>query len=555
MKRLNAILIATTVLAGCAGATAPPPREQAAPRRTPSSTPAAGSPERARALETMKRATTFMVETVSTRGGYVWSYLSDMSRRWGEMEAYPTMIWVQPPGTATVGQVFLDAFHATGDAYYYEAAAKAADALVLGQHPSGGWNYMIDFAGEASLRRWYDTIGKNGWRLEEFQHYYGNATFDDGGTAESTRFLLRLYVERKDEKYRPAVDRALRFVLESQKENGCFPQRHPMTKEFVQNGQPEFPGYSTFNDEVAAKNIDVLLMAYRALGDEKMLEPVRRAMDCFLGLQLPAPQAGWSLQYGPDLKPAAARSYEPVGLSTKTTEQNLAELLNFYALTGEAKYLEHVPAALAWLDSVHLQQTPEHPAGYPALVALGTNRPMFVHRRGSNVTNGAYYFDQKPTKTIVHSKQIRPLDVEDVRARYAELRSQPVSVATAGSPLLASREQRGLQTLPRFFTGLDLPMSDMIRKKPRDPISPERAAKLSDELNAAGYWPTQLERISHPYRGPGPREVTPGDFSETEVGDEYDTSPYKSEDAPLGISTRAFVKNMHMLVRYLDETD
>ena len=38
-------------------------------------------------LETMKRATTFMVEKVSTSGGYVWSYLPDLSRRWGEMEA------------------------------------------------------------------------------------------------------------------------------------------------------------------------------------------------------------------------------------------------------------------------------------------------------------------------------------------------------------------------------------------------------------------------------------------------------------------------------------
>ena len=52
---------------------------------------------------------------------------------------------------------------------------------------------MVDFAGERSLREWYDTVGKNGWRLEEFQHYWGNATFDDAGTAEAAKFLLRLY--------------------------------------------------------------------------------------------------------------------------------------------------------------------------------------------------------------------------------------------------------------------------------------------------------------------------------------------------------------------------
>ena len=127
---------------------------------------APAAPTRAETLEAMKRATRFMVDKVAYKGGYVWSYLPDFSRRWGEMEAYPTMIWIQPPGTATMGHVFLDAYHATGDEYYYQAAEQVAGALIWGQHPSGGWNYMVDFAGEGSLRRWYDTIGKNGWRLE-----------------------------------------------------------------------------------------------------------------------------------------------------------------------------------------------------------------------------------------------------------------------------------------------------------------------------------------------------------------------------------------------------
>ena len=124
----------------------------------------AQEPARNQILETMKRATVFMVETVSTNGGYVWSYLPDMSRRWGEMEARDTMIWVQPPGTPAMGHVFLDAYHATRDEYYYQAAEKAASALIWGQLPAGGWNYMIDFGGDRSMRDWYDTIGRNAWR-------------------------------------------------------------------------------------------------------------------------------------------------------------------------------------------------------------------------------------------------------------------------------------------------------------------------------------------------------------------------------------------------------
>ena len=77
-------------------------------------------------LDTMKKATRFMVETVSTNGGYLWYYLPDLSRRWGEMEAYDTMIWAQPPGTTSMGHLFLDAYRATHDEYYYEAAEKTA---------------------------------------------------------------------------------------------------------------------------------------------------------------------------------------------------------------------------------------------------------------------------------------------------------------------------------------------------------------------------------------------------------------------------------------------
>ena len=88
--------------------------------------------------------------------------------------------------------------------------------MIWGQSNEGGWNYMIDFAGDRSLKKWYATIGKNGWRLEEFQHYYGNSTFDDDVTSDAARFLLRLYLEKVDPKYKPALDKAINFILKSQ---------------------------------------------------------------------------------------------------------------------------------------------------------------------------------------------------------------------------------------------------------------------------------------------------------------------------------------------------
>ena len=149
------------------------------------------------------------------------------------------MIWIQPPGTATMGHLFLDAYHATGDEYYYRAAEAVAGALIRAQHPSGGWNYLADFAGERSLREWYDTVGRNAWRMEEFQHYWGNATFDDcrhGGVGEVPAAALRR--EAGPEVQAGARQGASAFVLDSQYPIGAWPQRFPLKHEFSHHGKP-----------------------------------------------------------------------------------------------------------------------------------------------------------------------------------------------------------------------------------------------------------------------------------------------------------------------------
>src|SRR4029453_5645491 len=74
---------------------------------------AQGTPDRAAILASMKRATAFMGDKVAYKGGYVGAFLPGMSRGWGEREARPTMIWIQPPGTPSMGHLFLDALHAT----------------------------------------------------------------------------------------------------------------------------------------------------------------------------------------------------------------------------------------------------------------------------------------------------------------------------------------------------------------------------------------------------------------------------------------------------------
>jgi len=506
---------------------------------------ASGPVDREVVAATMRRATAFMTERVATRGGYVWSYLADFSRRWGEMEAWPSMIWTQAPGTPEMGQIFLDAYHATGEALYYEAAEKAGDALIAGQHASGGWNYIIDFDGEASLRRWYETIGRNGWRLEEFQHYYGNATFDDHATVECGRFLLRLHLEKGEARFRAAVDKAVGFVLDSQYPVGGWPQRWPRMGEFSNHGRPDYTGYITLNDEVAEENIDFLLLVLQQLGDERVREPIERAMASYIALQQAAPSPGFALQYTLDLKPAGARTYEPLALSPHTTAAALSKMMDFYELTGDRAFLARVPEAIAWLRAVEAPlEAHRNGLNQFRYVEPGTNRFIAVHRRGSNAQNGEFYSDYDMTGQFAEKR----VDADRLEQRHDHLAAMSLEEATTASPLLG----RGPSLMPRYWVTRAVGGSDLNVTAVR-----ERAlevAELVEALNAEGYWPQELRTTSHPYIGPGPAEP-PSDFVDPgQVGDEWDTSPFTLASGPMGISTGTYINNMSRLVGYLRET-
>jgi hypothetical protein len=494
--------------------------------------PSAAEPSRQQILDAMKRATTFMTEKVSYKGGYVWSYLPDFSRTWGELEARRTMVWIQPPGTPTMGHLFLDAYHATGDDFYYKAAERVAEVLAAVQHPSGGWNYVADLAGEQSLREWYHTVGRNAWRLEEFQHYWPSATFDDAGTAEAATFFLRLYVEKRDGKFKPPLEKALEFLRRSQYPNGAWPQRFPLTTGTLRHGNADYTSYMTFNDDVAAQNLDFLVLCYSALRDKSLLDPIQRGMNAFVEMQHPKPQAGWALQYTTDGKPAGARTYEPNSLVTSTTAANIELLIKFYRMTGDPKFLARIPDALDWLEGLTLPAGVAPPGRtHPTFVELGTNKPLYVHREGSNVFNGRYYVDGNPARTIAHYSSFRRVDVAALRKAYAEAKAIGPFRAEKSSPLVVPA------ALPRFVAVVD---------------GRGTAADAIARLDEQGRWIGPLGMNSYPFKGDGPSTPVFGDFSQTYVGDETDTSPYPDKTIT-GLSTEIYIRNMSVLIRALEQ--
>ena len=595
--KLGMAPLAPLLLAACGGSDDDDPAAPPAPTTD------------SKARDAMQRAAVHMDQQVSYRGAYVWGYLEDLSISWGEMEAKRSMCWIQPPGTPSMAHSFLDAYHATGNEVFYKAAERTCLALIEAQHSAGGWNYIYDFSGEASLKHWYETIGINGWRLEEFQHYYGNATFDDAGTAVASQFLLRMYLEKRDTRFLAPLNKAIDFVLASQFSGGVadggWPQRYPSSPNAitsmplpnpqqvpagtVQVGMQDgdYTKQLTFNDDVAGENIKFMLMCVIGLGETRLIAPITRAMDSLQRLQQPTPQAGWGLQHlsadqgdRPAGSPAGARSYEPRALATHTTQTNVQQLFNYFKLTGDKKYLARVPEAIAWLTATKLitaQMIADNPLlkgrTHPTFIELGTNKPLFMHRYGSNIWNGAYYADYDHRTTPSHYSAGRNINIPNLQTTYDQLNSMSdaaIAEMVAKSPMKTTKPR----SLPKYFSLREVDFPDLFEGAvmTTPTVTEETAQALVDDLGSKNYWLTPVIRsdpavaaafVTNPYRGNGPSTPYTGTaYASKHVGDIYDTSPYDPQTPPeiepyvkkpqqTGISTADYVSNMGKLIAYI----
>ncbi|MEX2586201.1 MAG: pectate lyase [Balneolaceae bacterium] len=490
--------------------------------------------------QAMLEATRYMVEEVSTNGGYVNHYRTDFSRQWAELETYDTQITIQPPaGTVGMGNLFLDAYKATGEEYYYEAASKVAEALIWGQHEAGGWHYLVDFAGDRSLKEYYDTIGANAWGFEEYYHYYGNATFDDSVTAGAATFLLRIYLEKLDPAFKPALDKAIDFVMESQYPIGGWPQRYPLMYEFSKNGKADYTSFHTFNDNVIRNNIQFLIDCYVALGEERFLDPIRRGMNFYLITQQGNPQAGWGLQYNMELEPAHARSYEPASIRPSTTYSHAMLLMEFYQLTGDRKFLARIPDAIEWLERSRLTGEATEGGRYTHAghYEIGTNRPIYNHRSGTGVLDGEYWWDYNDENPIRHYGQKTSIDIDRLKEEYERVSALSPEEAMANSPLKVG-EYKG-ESLPQQDIDLGFSLSDEVPSR-------SAARELIRSLDDHYRWITTGERISNPYT-----VSEDGKPSNTAMRSDASGSGMPDQTDQEYISIRTYIQNMNLLINYL----
>ena len=320
-----------------------------------------------RAQTALSKAVTYFTRNIACHGGYLWWYSQDLTERAGEREATPTQVWVQPPGTPSVGFAYLRAYEATDDRQYLEAAKAAAASLAWGQLESGGWDYRIDFDPEES-KRWYYRRDKGNISAEGAAKRRNASTFDDNTSQHALRLVMAVDdVTGHEPRYHEAVEYGLAFFRRAQFPNGAWPQRYPLSEK----------GYSrqyTFNDNAINDCIDVMLTAYHTYGKREYLDAARRGGDFIILSQLPQPQAGWAQQYDENLQPASARWFEPAACNGAVTPRNMRTLMQLYLETGEDKYLKPITAAIGWLERSRL------PDGqWARFYEPGTNRPLYVN--------------------------------------------------------------------------------------------------------------------------------------------------------------------------------
>ncbi|MGB7323726.1 MAG: pectate lyase, partial [Rubripirellula sp.] len=342
--------------------------------------------ERRQVVDVMRRASTYFHQQVASHGGYVYHYSLDLTMRSGEGAATKDQIWVQPPGTPTVGMAYLAAYRATGDSFYLQAALDAGDALRHGQLKSGGWTSAIDF-------------DPRGTQVADYRNGQGRgknySTLDDDKSQSAIRFLAKLDEATgfANEAIHESVMFALDAMLNAQFANGGFPQAWPMTNgtEPPKKLRASYPEYdwrsehrvkeywflSTLNDNLARDVAETLGEAYRVYQDPRYLESLRRLGDFLLLAQMPEPQPGYAQQYTSEMKPAWARKFEPPAITSSETQSTLFALMLISELTGDAKYLAPIEPAMKWLQRSLLSD-----GRLARYYELESNRPLYMERSG-----------------------------------------------------------------------------------------------------------------------------------------------------------------------------
>jgi len=409
----------------------------------------------------LRKATAFFHGQVAVEGGYVYKVSDDLKKREGEGKVGTDEVWVQPPGTPTVGTAFTTAWELTGDPACKQAARDAVDVLLRGQYASGGWNASIHL-GDVRHKHAYrvDHRNKDGSQKPPAKNARNYSSLDDDKTTAALRCLMRYdrVAKFEDKAVHEAAEYALDALLAAQHPSGGWPQVFskaadadaPVKRAAYPPGEPtrikEYWNHLTLNDGNIDNAVDTLFLAFEIYDEPKYKAAALRAGDFLIRAQMPEPQPGWAQQYDAQMQPAWARKFEPASITGGESQRAMQTLLDLYQRTGDPRFLEPHKTALPYYRRSLL---PDNKLA--RFYELKTNRPLYLTR------------DYKVT-----------YDDSDMPTHYAFKVSSKIDRIEQRWKTLRQQHQDKTWTAPAA--------------KPPKPPSAKEVRRLIDNLDQRGAW-------------------------------------------------------------------
>ena len=265
--------------------------------------------------------------------------------------------------------------------YQTDEAARIADQVIIYQKENGGFEKNVDMALMLNLKERAELAARRSDISE--------TTIDNRTTYTQAAYLGRVITASLLKpsppanlpKYIDAFNKTVDYLLSSQYENGGFPQFFPLKKGYYT--------HITFNDDAMIGVLRFLREVGRVGEDYKFVDADRRArgqkaaeraLPLILKLQVTVggKKTVWAPQYDEvSLKPAAARKFEPVSLTSAESVGIVRYLMDENVQTPEIR--DAIESAVRWFEANRINGYRwERVKGSNTLIADKTAGPIWA---------------------------------------------------------------------------------------------------------------------------------------------------------------------------------
>jgi PelA/Pel-15E family pectate lyase len=231
--------------------------------------------------------------------------------------------------------------------YAVDEATRIANQVLLYQRDNGGWEKNVDMAAMLTQAERQKLLGEKSRT---------DTTIDNGATTTQLAYLAKVVTAKNIDAHKAGFTKGLDLLLAMQYANGGFPQYFPLRDDYSRR--------ITFNDnamvnvlrllrDIAKKKEDYLFVDEERRS--KAAAAVERSIALLLKTQVVVDgrKTVWAAQYDEvTLKPAAARSFEPVSLTAGESVGIVKFLMLDASPSPEVR--EAVDSAAAWFAAAKL---------------------------------------------------------------------------------------------------------------------------------------------------------------------------------------------------------